>query len=223
VRRRLFILALLAGGAVAVLPARAADQTVNATLSNEFTPASVTVNQGEKVTWQNTGGRHNVKFDDGSFEQPPEPSVASWTVSRSFNQPGTFRYYCELHGGPGGSGMSGTVTVLSAGGAPPPSPTLPRIRVTLGVSDSTPRRGQRVRFSGSARPQHDGRLVYIQKRTRRGTYRTIARTRLRDAGASRSRYSRRLRIFRGGVFRARVLGDGDHRTGTSRTRRLVVH
>jgi plastocyanin len=118
--RRLLIL-LVAGSTVAVMPALAADQTVTATSSNEFTPANVTVGQGEKVTWTNAGGDHNVKFDDGSFEQPADPSSSNWTVSRTFNTAGTFRYYCEAHGGPGGAGMSGTVTVQT----PPPSPPPP--------------------------------------------------------------------------------------------------
>jgi hypothetical protein len=98
-----------------------------------------------------------------------------------------------------------------------------RVRVGLRVSDSTPARGQLVRFSGGVAPEHDGRIVYIQRRTSTGSYVTVARTRLRDAGTERSVYSRRLRVFRDGVFRARVLGHDDHATGTSRRRGLDVH
>ena len=29
----------------------------------------MTVFQGETVTWDNKGGFHNVKFDDGSFQE----------------------------------------------------------------------------------------------------------------------------------------------------------
>jgi plastocyanin len=119
------LVALSAGLAAAVaLPALAADQTVTATSSNDFTPADVTVDQGEKVTWNNDGGgAHNVRFDDSSFEQPAEPDTSDWTVEHTFNTAGTFRYYCEEHGGPGGSGMSGTVTVRATGtGPPPPGP-----------------------------------------------------------------------------------------------------
>jgi hypothetical protein len=78
-----------------------------------FTPPAVTVNQGEMVTWNNAGGLHNVKFDDGSYEQPANPDGSAWSVSRNFFEVGTFGYYCELHGGPGGSGMAGTVTVAA--------------------------------------------------------------------------------------------------------------
>ena len=99
---------------------------------------------------------------------------------------------------------------------------LVRIRVGLRLSDSTPRRGQLVRFSGTATPAHDGRLVSIQRRTTSGSYRTVARTPLLDAGATRSRFRRRIRISRDGVYRARVTADADHATGTSGHRRARV-
>jgi plastocyanin len=94
--------------------------------------------------------------------------------------------------------------------------------VTLQVSDATPTSGQRVRFYGSVRPQQDGRLVRLQRRLRSGSYITVRRIRLGDAGSSRSRFSKRLRVFRDAVFRARLRADGTHKTGTSRTRRVNV-
>jgi len=93
--------------------AGAADQTVTATGSNQFTPDPVTVDVGDTVTWNNAFGFHNVVFDDGSFTAPTQPSFDPWSVSRTFATPGTFRYYCQVHGGPNGLGMSGTVTVNS--------------------------------------------------------------------------------------------------------------
>lgn len=104
-----------------------------------------------------------------------------------------------------------------------------RVRVSLRVSDRTPRRGQRVRFSGKALPAHDGRRVRIQRRTAGGRWRTVARTRLRAAaptadGTARSRFAKRIRIRRDGVYRVRVApGDGDHFAGNSRRRRIDAH
>lgn len=98
-----------------------------------------------------------------------------------------------------------------------------RIRVSIRLSDSTPRRGSLVRFSGGAAPEHDGRIARIQRRTSTGEYRTVARARLADAGDARSTYSRRLRVRRDGVFRVLVPSDGDHATGTSRARAIRVH
>jgi hypothetical protein len=101
---------------------------------------------------------------------------------------------------------------------------LVRVRVSLRLSDSTPRVGQRVRFFGSAAPEHDGSVVRIQRRRATGSWKTVGLTLLRDAGEARSRYSRRLRIRRDGTYRARVIVvDGDHRSGTSRRRMVDVH
>ncbi len=103
-----------------------------------------------------------------------------------------------------------------------PKLVLTRIRVGLSVSTTSLRSGSRVRFSGSVLPAHDGRLALIQKRSPTGRWVTVARTTLRDAGTSRSSYSRRLRITRDGTYRVKVAGDGDHVNGFSRTRALDV-
>ena len=80
---RALLAALLVGLGLAVVSAHAANQTVTATSSDTFSPAAVTVNQGETVTWKNGGGNHNVSFDDGSFTQPATPSTSPWTVSHA--------------------------------------------------------------------------------------------------------------------------------------------
>jgi hypothetical protein len=100
-----------------------------------------------------------------------------------------------------------------------------RIRVGMVLSDTTPRRGMRVRFSGRAYPAHDGALVSIQKRTSTGSYTTVARTRLLDDGTSRSRYSRSVQMFRSGVYRVRASNNNDASflSGISRIRTITVH
>ena len=98
-----------------------------------------------------------------------------------------------------------------------------RPRVGLIVSDSTPRRGRRVGFSGSVAPAHDGAVALIQRQTSAGRFATVARTTLRDAGETLSRYSRRVRVRRDGVYRVKVAGHDDHVNGFSRERRLDVH
>jgi plastocyanin len=112
-RKALAPICFLAGLAVAALPALGADQSVTANADLTFGPATVTVTQGEKVTWSNAGGPHNVHFDDGSYVQPADPEE-TWTVpvERVFDvPPGTYRYYCEAHGGADGNGMVGAVVV----------------------------------------------------------------------------------------------------------------
>jgi plastocyanin len=124
---------LLATGALASLvlccpAALAANVNVGATGNDVFDPASVSIIQGDTVTWTNDGAHdHNVHFEEFSFVMPTAPSK-TWTVYNPFTQPGTYHYYCEVHGGLGGLGMAGTVIVRPAppsgggngGGGPPP-------------------------------------------------------------------------------------------------------
>jgi len=99
-----------------------------------------------------------------------------------------------------------------------------QVRTLVGVrlSDSTPRRGSLVRFSGSIFPAHDGARAQIQRRTSSGGFVTVARPLLIDAGTARSTYTRRIRIFRDGVYRVKLTKDGDHANGFSRTRTITV-
>ena len=98
-----------------------------------------------------------------------------------------------------------------------------RLRVAFKANDYTARRGQRIKFSGYVQPAHVGRTVRIQRRRANGTWRTIARTTTRRSTiAGRSTFVKRLRVYRTGVYRARVSGDADHATGTSRKRRVRV-
>jgi len=96
-------------------------------------------------------------------------------------------------------------------------------RVGLSVSDLTPRRGTRVRFSGTVGPRKDGATAFIQKRRSDGRFVTVARATLTAATATRSAYVKRLLINRSGTYRVRVSGDASHVAGVSRTRTLRVH
>lgn len=103
-----------------------------------------------------------------------------------------------------------------------------RVKVTLKLSDLTPRAGQRVWFTGSVLPGHDGKTVRIQRRTATGAWRTVKTTTLVAAdpvgSTTRSKYAVRLRIRSSGTYRARVApADGDHIAGASGRRSVVVH
>ena len=101
------------------VPATAtADEAVNAGPGLSFTPATVTLNQGDAVTWTNAGGFHNVHFEDESFIQPPTVQGPPWTTSRVFGESGSFRYYCDVHRG---AGMTGTVNVRGSSAAADPN------------------------------------------------------------------------------------------------------
>jgi hypothetical protein len=98
-----------------------------------------------------------------------------------------------------------------------------RLRVSFSVSDTTPKKGALVRFSGTVAPAHDGKPVLIQKKTSTG-YKTIARTTLLDNGTDTSKYSKRIRVRSNGTYRVVVQSvDQEHLNGTSRSRTLRVH
>ncbi len=89
----------------------------NITVSNfVFTPATQTIAKGSFVVWTWSGPNgpvgHNVTWD-----VTPVTVLGSGTPKTSgtftlrLTTPGTYTYYCVNHGGPGGLGMSGTITV----------------------------------------------------------------------------------------------------------------
>jgi len=99
-----------------------------------------------------------------------------------------------------------------------------RLSVSFLTSDVTPRRGQLVRFFGFVRPDHDNRLVLIQRRGVDGIYRTVATTTLRDVPfRTYSYYTRTLRLFSNARYRMVPLsGDVDHLPGISTSRFFTV-
>jgi plastocyanin len=232
-----FAVALLANGG-----ALAANQSVTATPSDTFSPAAVTINVGESVTWANGGGNHNVVLADGDVALN-SPSTSSWTLTHIFNTAGTFGYYCAIHRA---IGMTGTVTVLAApGGNPPPSgppqnspPTSnppgggppasgpnakkKALSVTLKLSDAAPFAGERIRVFGTVKPARDGRRASVQKRLRSGKFKTIGTAKLKHSSGGKSTFSLRVRVTGDVVLRVKVAGDSQRASGVSKTKRIRV-
>ena len=80
-----------------------------------FSPSELTVSVGDTVLWNCTQGIHSATADDGSFDSG-NAKPAPWTYEFVFDNTGSFRYYCRLHGGPNGVGMSGIITVVNPTG-----------------------------------------------------------------------------------------------------------
>jgi plastocyanin len=78
-----------------------------------FNPAQLTIQVGDTVRWTNLGGLHSVVADDNSFTSGAVSSSA-WVFEHPFNSVGSNPYYCGQHGGSGGLGMSGVITVENA-------------------------------------------------------------------------------------------------------------
>lgn len=121
---------ILAFFALMLVSGVASAATVTVTASNfKFTPATVTINAGDSVkfVW-GSGAPHNVRADNGSFRCAngcddtggSGTPASGWTVTRTFSTAGTIPFYCELHGGPGGIGMAGSI-IVNAVAPPPPS------------------------------------------------------------------------------------------------------
>ncbi len=105
---------VLAGAGVAM----AADVSM---LDDDFSPAQISIAVGESVTFANQGDRpHTATADDGSFDTGSVDPAASAAVT--FDTAGTYPFYCQFHGGPGGDGMAGVITVTGGGGGGTPSP-----------------------------------------------------------------------------------------------------
>ena len=116
----LFAVALLAAtGAAAV-------EHVVIVADYTFTPPVVLAAPGDTVRWTYAGGghHHNVVADAGSFRCAKgcdgqggdgTPDDAAWSFSLPFPVAGDFPYFCEVHGGPGGIAMAGSVVVAQAG------------------------------------------------------------------------------------------------------------
>jgi hypothetical protein len=97
-------------------------------------------------------------------------------------------------------------------------------RVDAAVSDSTPRRGQLVRFSGAVGPGNPGAVAYIQRRVPvSGRFRTIKRTHLLDAGLASSVFTTRVRIRHTGLYAVRVRATHYNAQGYSGLIAIHVH
>ena len=153
-------------GLVAVPAATASTVEVTADAGNTFTPSTVQLVPGDSVVFRNqdVGGFHNVKFDDGSFDAPASPDPSAWSVGpKAFPSTGTFRFFCELHGAPGGVGMAGQIVVA------PPGVDITAPRVTSASLKARSGRKLRLRFRTSER----GQATIKFTRRVRGKYRKV--------------------------------------------------
>ncbi len=122
--RRLSVLAALClVAALALAPAALAQETVTVSMEdNYFAPANITVEPGTTVTWvQNGENPHTSTSYDGLWDSGLIQGGAEGSVSYTFEEPGTYSYFCGPHED---QGMVGTVTVtggqeqLAATGGP---------------------------------------------------------------------------------------------------------
>jgi plastocyanin len=114
--RRAFVVVAVLFALVLTQPADAANKDVTIQYPS-FTPATVTVNTGDTVTWTNKDTiAHTATADDGSFDTSPTCDAAhsqdesclkpNEPFSVTFLSAGTWTYHCKIH-----KNMTGTVVV----------------------------------------------------------------------------------------------------------------
>ena len=77
--------------------------------NTQFNPKSISIKAGDTVQWQWSEDNHSTTSDTALWDSGVHNS--GFTFSHTFPSPGSFPYHCSIHGGAGGVGMSGTVTV----------------------------------------------------------------------------------------------------------------
>jgi len=111
-RNRFFplLLTLTAGSALGV------DHPVQVGPGFAFSPPTLSINQGDTVTFTNAGGAHNVHAISGptlfqcsvNCTTTNTPDGSGWSDTITFPTAGTVNYQCDAHAG---LGMTGSITV----------------------------------------------------------------------------------------------------------------
>jgi hypothetical protein len=205
--------------AAVTAPAAVLAQKVEQKLSIDASPKVVTFGGDLKITGKLTGGEtKDVSGQSITLQADPFPYDAKWERLDTAETVSTGDYSFTVK-----PVVNAKYRTTAKGGVESPEVTVPvRVAVTRKVSDRTPKKGARVRFSGTVAPPHDGSVARIQRRTSTG-WKSIAKAKLVDAGDIVSKYSKRVRIYKSGAYRVKFNpADGDHATGFSRKVKLSV-
>src|SRR5205814_915731 len=138
------------------------------------TPGSVAFGKATTVSGQVTGAKNSGV--EVTLQQQPPPAVAG----ANFADVATTTTDASGHYAFTVRPQTNTQYQVRAKTSPPATSPVVRVNVRIAVtfhlSDSTPKRGTRVRFFGVAKPAHDGAVVLIQRRASNGKFRTVAKT-----------------------------------------------
>jgi plastocyanin len=88
-------------------------------VNSDFNPSAFSLGAGGTATftWATGAGPHNVTpvapntIPTSSNPSPPGSHDAPYSFNATFPNPGTFKFYCGVHGAPD-AGMHGTITVI---------------------------------------------------------------------------------------------------------------
>jgi plastocyanin len=82
---------------------------------NMFIPNDIEIQVGDTIRFENRGGFHDVRADDGSFGN--NASETRWRFRHTFNQVGEFLVHCSVHSAPGrpiATSMNARIKVVAA-------------------------------------------------------------------------------------------------------------
>jgi plastocyanin len=133
--------------ATAAAPASAATKSVliGATF---FDPQTVTINEGDTVTWTSGAGRHTVSSNTGAFDSAPLAEGQSF--SYTFAGAGSYAYRDRLNP----QIANGTVIVQAVGNAAPSA--------AFKVTPLSAAAGTAVQFDASTSGDSDGRITHYR-------------------------------------------------------------
>jgi len=162
--------------APSVAPANQLDSAVVVPMAGfAFGPPTVVIQAGQTVRWVNQDSApHTATADDGAAFGSDLLHTGE-SFSHTFDAPGEYPYFCELHGSAGGDGMSGTIRVVAAGSAPLPvaapkvAPAAPTAQPTPFMPDPRhlPHQSyasiQQLLVDGPGLPSHQGYAVGLHE------------------------------------------------------------
>jgi plastocyanin len=125
-RRVLYLVALSLMALSLIVPSAGAQQGQTMTVmmqDNYFSPADISVPAGTTVTWVQSGNNpHTTTSYDGLWDSGILPGGSGQSFSYTFNEPGTYTYFCRPHEA---QGMVGSVTVTAGGATTTAQPSMP--------------------------------------------------------------------------------------------------
>ena len=91
---------------------------------DNFSPKTITIEAGDKIEWSWDSSFHSTTsgtpgYPSGMWDSDVHQTGYKFTYE--FNTPGSFPYYCSVHGGC--CTMTGTVNVVAGSPSPTPSPS----------------------------------------------------------------------------------------------------
>lgn len=115
------------------LPVLAATVVVTVGPGLVFVPSTQNITAGDTIQWQFAQGGHSTTSNATSGPDAWDSTVLAMgqTFSHTFNNVGSFPYYCSVHSSANGSTMNGVINVAA------PAPVAPAMSTILLITLAT--------------------------------------------------------------------------------------